>query len=153
MFTDSACPVAPDDTSSYVGFFSLPPENPDVTEMIPGNPSNVASSHQKHPPAKVARSLGALGAGAAVAADFTVLALVSRASVIARATIGTSAQAPQGNERTILSEGFGCMGRVLLRVIDSEIDGASRRSRSTPPQTGNGRNARTSRTGPSARIA
>src|SRR4030095_1891086 len=72
--TDSAWPVVPEDTCSYVGFLAVPPANPDVVDRTPGTVSNGASMHQKHPPANTARALedaaaGRSWGGAVVAAD------------------------------------------------------------------------------------
>lgn len=52
----SACPVLPEETSSYVGFSVVPPVYPGTTLITPFNLLNIASVHQKHPPAIVANS-------------------------------------------------------------------------------------------------
>jgi len=54
---DSACPVVPEHTSMYVGFSVWPPEYPETTDTTPSINSKTASTHQKHPPARVIVSI------------------------------------------------------------------------------------------------
>src|SRR3989344_986285 len=54
----SACPLLPEQTSSYVTLMpsrgGCPPVYPGITEITPFSASNTASVHQKHPPPKTA---------------------------------------------------------------------------------------------------
>lgn len=54
IWTDSAWPVVPIATCSYVGFSFRPPEKPDLTDKIPFTLLKTASVHQKQPFANVA---------------------------------------------------------------------------------------------------
>src|SRR5213080_4606350 len=56
IWTTSAWPVVPVQTSSYDGFATRPPEYPDCTCSTPFKSWKAASRHQKHPPARVATS-------------------------------------------------------------------------------------------------
>src|SRR5712692_5009037 len=56
IWTTSAWPVVPVQTSSYDGFAACPPAYPDWTFSTPFKSWKAASRHQKHPPARVTTS-------------------------------------------------------------------------------------------------
>src|SRR6266704_1515245 len=53
-WTTSACPVYPEQTSSYVGFGVTPPAYPTAVEITPGIFQNIFSAPQKQPMPKTA---------------------------------------------------------------------------------------------------